>query len=110
MRKHKSLSRQVRRQQERNIRVAKNLEQRLSPQLEQTLKAREQAAHEVEVEIYFTIFGLALEELHGFKQKRILNVWRKADEYVGLIQNDEETFDSLKEMLRNRADVECSFD
>ena len=110
MGKHKSLSRQVRRQQERNLKATKNLEQRLSPQLAQMLKVREQTAHEVEVELYFTIFGLALEELHGYKQQRILNVWRKADEYMGLIQNDKDTLDSLKEMLRSRADVECSFD
>ena len=66
-------------------------------------------ADEVEVELYFTAFGLALEELYGFKQQRIARVWKRTDEIIGEISNGEATFESLKNRLKMRADIECSF-
>ena len=66
-------------------------------------------AGEVEVELYFTAFGLALEELHGFKRKRITKVWKRTDEIISEISNGEATFNMLKNRLKQRADIECSF-
>ena len=66
-------------------------------------------ADEVEVELYFTAFGLALEELHGFKRKRITKVWKRTDEIISEISNGEATFDMLKNRLKMRAGIECSF-
>lgn len=66
-------------------------------------------AGEVEVELFFTAFGLALEELHGFKRKRITKVWRRTDEIISEISNGEATFDMLKNRLKMRAGIECSF-
>ena len=66
-------------------------------------------ADEVEVELFFTAFGLALEELHGFKQQRITKVWKRTDEIIGEIANGEATFEVLKNRLKMRADIECSF-
>ena len=66
-------------------------------------------AGEVEVELYFTAFGLALEELHGFKRKRITKVWKRTDEIISEISNGEATFDMLKNRLKMRAGIECSF-
>ena len=66
-------------------------------------------ADEVEVELFFTAFGLALEELHGFKRKRITKVWKRTDEIISEISNGEATFNMLKNRLKQRADIECSF-
>ena len=66
-------------------------------------------AGEVEVELFFTAFGLALEELHGFKQRRIAKVWKRTDEIISEISNGEATFDMLKNRLKMRAGIECSF-
>lgn len=66
-------------------------------------------ADEVEVELFFTAFGLALEELHGFKQQRITKVWKRTDEIISEIANGEATFDMLKNRLKMRAGIECSF-
>lgn len=66
-------------------------------------------ADEVEVELYFTAFGLALEELFDFKQQRIARVWRRADELIGEISVGNETFETLKAKLKKKADIECSF-
>lgn len=66
-------------------------------------------AGEVEVELFFTAFGLALEELHGFKRKRITKVWKRTDEIISEISNGEATFDMLKNRLKMRAGIECSF-
>lgn len=67
-------------------------------------------SNEVEIELYFTAFGLALEELHGFKMERILNVWKKTDEYISKIPAGECTFEDLKNMLYERANIICSFE
>ena len=67
-------------------------------------------ADEVEVELYFTAFGLALEELYGFKQQRIAKAWKRTDEIISEIANGEATFESLKNRLKMRADIECSFE
>ena len=66
-------------------------------------------ADEVEVELYFTAFGLALEELYGFKQQRIAKAWKRTDEIISEISNGEATFNMLKNRLKQRADIECSF-
>ena len=66
-------------------------------------------ADEVEVELYFTAFGLALEELYGFKQQRIAKAWKRTDEIISEISNGEATFDMLKNRLKMRAGIECSF-
>lgn len=66
-------------------------------------------ADEVEVELYFTAFGLALEELYGFKQQRIARAWKRTDEIISEIANGEATFEVLKNRLKMRADIECSF-
>ena len=66
-------------------------------------------AGEVEVELFFTAFGLALEELHGFKRKRITKVWKRTDEIISEMSNGEATFDMLKNRLKMRAGIECSF-
>ena len=66
-------------------------------------------AGEVEVELFFTAFGLALEELYGFKQQRIARAWKRTDEIISEIANGEATFETLKNRLKQRADIECSF-
>lgn len=66
-------------------------------------------ADEVEVELFFTAFGLALEELHGFKRQRIAKVWKRTDEIISEIADGEATFDMLKNRLKMRAGIECSF-
>ena len=66
-------------------------------------------ADEVEVELYFTAFGLALEELYGFKQQRIARVWKRTDEIIGELVDGNATFPMLKNRLKMRADIECSF-
>lgn len=66
-------------------------------------------ADEVEVELFFTAFGLALEELHGFKRQRIAKAWKRTDEIISEISNGEATFDMLKNRLKMRAGIECSF-
>ena len=66
-------------------------------------------AGEVEVELFFTAFGLALEELYGFKQQRIARAWKRTDEIISEIANGEATFEVLKNRLKMRADIECSF-
>ena len=67
-------------------------------------------ADKVEVELYFTAFGLALEELYGFKQQRISKAWKRTDEIIGEIVDDKATFESLKSRLKQRANIECSFE
>lgn len=67
-------------------------------------------SNEVEIELYFTAFGLALEELHGFKMERILKVWKKTDEYISKITAGECTFEDLKNMLYEHANIICSFE
>lgn len=66
-------------------------------------------ADEVEVELFFTAFGLALEELYGFKQQRIAKAWKRTDEIISEIADGEATFDMLKNRLKMRAGIECSF-
>ena len=61
------------------------------------------------MELYFTAFGLALEELHGFKQERITKVWKKADQYIESIIDGDETKETLQQKLLYRANVMCSF-
>lgn len=66
-------------------------------------------ADEVEVELFFTAFGLALEELYGFKRQRIAKAWKRTDEIISEIADGEATFDMLKNRLKMRAGIECSF-
>ena len=66
-------------------------------------------ADEVEVELFFTAVGLALEELYGFKQQRIAKAWKRTDEIISEIADGEATFETLKNRLKMRADIECSF-
>ena len=63
----------------------------------------------IRAELYFTAFGLALEELYGFKQQRIAKAWKRTDEIISEISNGEATFNMLKNRLKQRADIECSF-
>lgn len=105
----KSLSRQMRRQQERNRKAQISAEKRMAPQITDMLKKREERYYEVQVELYFTMFGLALEEMHGFKKKRVIDTWKRVDEYMSMVQDGKETLESLKELLRERAGAECSF-
>lgn len=64
---------------------------------------------EIEVELYYTAFGLALEEVYGFKKNRILKAWKRADELMEGICKGETTLNQMKEELKKRADIECSF-
>ena len=73
------------------------------------MKEHDEKFGQVEVELYFTAFGLALEELHGFKQERITKVWKKADQYIESIINGDETKETLQQKLLDRANVMCSF-
>lgn len=77
--------------------------------VEKKIESKIIRAGEVEVELFFTAFGLALEELHGFKRKRITKVWKRTDEIISEISNGEATFDMLKNRLKMRAGIECSF-
>lgn len=67
-------------------------------------------ADQVEAELYYTVIGLALEELYGFKQQRIARVWKRTDEIIGEIVDGNATFPMLKNRLKMRADIECSFE
>lgn len=67
-------------------------------------------SNEVEIELYFTAFGLALDELYGFKMERIMKTWKKVDEYISKIPSGECTFEGLKNMLYERANIICSFE
>lgn len=66
--------------------------------------------NETEIELYFTAFGLALEELHGFKMERIKKLWVKSDEYISKISKHECSFEELKELLKEKANIVCSFE
>ena len=91
------MNRQQRREMSRHRAAEKRLENKII------------RADEVEVELYFTAFGLALEELYGFKQQRIARAWKRTDEIISEIANGEATFEVLKNRLKMRADIECSF-
>ena len=87
-------------------------QQKQEDKVKELLKARLKETYkpdDIEVELYFTVFGLALEELYGFKTGRITKVWKRADEYVGMLVDKKKTFEELKQDLRDRANVECSF-
>lgn len=73
------------------------------------MKEHDEKFGQVEVELYFTAFGLALEELHGFKQEQITTVWKKADQYIESIIDGDETKETLQQKLMDRANVMCSF-
>ena len=73
------------------------------------MKERDEKFGQVEVELYFTAFGLALEELHGFNQEQITMVWKKADQYIKSIIDGDETKETLQQKLLDRANVMCSF-
>ncbi len=73
------------------------------------MKERDEKFGQVEVELYFAAFGLALEELHGFNQEQITMVWKKADQYIKGIIDGDETKETLQQKLLDRANVMCSF-
>lgn len=73
------------------------------------MKERDEKFGQVEVELYFTAFGLALEELHGFNQEQITMVWKKADRYIKGIIDGDETKETLQQKLLDRANVMCGF-
>lgn len=97
------MNRQQRRARERELEARRRLEKRIE-------KTRaDEKYKEIEVELYYTAFGLALEEVYGFKEKRILKAWRRADEIMGKLCSGEMTFDEMKQQLKERANIECSF-
>ena len=73
------------------------------------MKEHDEKFGQVEVELYFIAFGLALEELHGFNQEQITMVWKKADQYIKSIIDGDETKEMLQQELLDRANVMCSF-
>ena len=77
--------------------------------VKEAMKEHDEKFGQVEVELYFTAFGLALEELHGFKQERITKVWKKADQDIESIIDGDETKETLQQKLLDRANVMCSF-
>lgn len=97
------------RQQRRLAERKRKVEAKVESKIEQQMKKQKYTPKEIEVELYYTVFGLALEELMGFKAGRIRKVWKRADEYMGKIVDDELTFEEAKQLLRDRANIECSF-
>lgn len=77
--------------------------------VKEAMKEHDEKFGQVEVELYFTAFGLALEELHGFNQEQITMVWKKADQYIKSIIDGDETKETLQQKLLDRANVMCSF-
>ena len=65
---------------------------------------------ELEIELYFTLFGLAMAELYGWKKAGIGKVWKYADDLKGEFVNRNITHEELKQRLREIADIECSFE
>lgn len=84
-------------------------QRRANAKIEEQMRKAKCNPKEIEVEIYYTAFGLALEELYGFKTERISKVWKRADEYMGMLCDDEMTFEQMKQTLKKRANIECSF-
>ena len=77
--------------------------------IKQQLYDRQSRVNEVEAELYFTAMGLAINQLYGWKGGPISRIWERTDQIIGAVADDKETLESLKEKLRNIADVECSF-
>lgn len=91
------MNRQERRQRERIRKAEKRIENKLIKK------------DEVEVELYFNVIGLALEEIYGFKAERIRKVWQYSDDLVGKIASGEETLESIKNKLNDKAHIICEF-
>lgn len=77
--------------------------------IKQQLYDRQSRVNEVEVELYFTAMGLAINQLYGWKNGPISRIWERTDQIIGMVADGKETLEGLKEKLRNIADVECSF-
>lgn len=65
---------------------------------------------DLEIELYFTLFGLAMAELYGWKKEGIRKVWKYADDLKTELVNGNTTIDELKQRLIDIADIECSFE
>lgn len=75
------------------------------------LKERQNRMGEVEVELYFTAMGIALHEIYGFGQQRVARVWQRTDEIITELRDKTkwESFDAMKQYLKDEIDLECSF-
>lgn len=93
------------RQQRRALKRRRESEERI----DKLMREAKCNPKEIEVELYYTAFGLALEEVYGYKTERIRKVWKRADEYIGMMVDNDMTLDDMKRLLRERANIECSF-
>lgn len=65
---------------------------------------------DLEIELYFTLFGIAMAELYGWKKIGIAKIWKYADDLKTELVNGNTTVDELKQRLKDKADIECSFE
>lgn len=65
---------------------------------------------DLEIELYFTLFGIAMTELYGWKKTGIAKIWKYADDLKTELVDGKTTIDELKQRLRDKADIECSFE
>lgn len=102
------MNRQQRRERERMQAAMRRMDKKAYS----ALKERQERMGEVEVELYFTAMGIALHELHGFGQQRVARVWERTDKIITELRNQGgrfRTFDEMKQYLKDRIDLECSF-
>ena len=65
---------------------------------------------DLEIELYFTLFGLTMAELYGWKKDGIGKVWKYADDLKTEYVLGNITHEGLKQRLKEIADIECSFE
>ena len=65
---------------------------------------------DLEIELYFTLFGLAMAELYGWKKEGIGKIWKYADDLKTEFALGNVTHEELKKRLKEIADIECSFE
>lgn len=94
--------------QERRLRER---EQRLDRKAEQRIMKRQEMANHLETELYFTCFGLAVNELHGWEEDKIRELWGRADAIVGEFRDGKygDTLDEFKRYVLERTGIQCRF-
>ena len=87
-------------------------EQRLDRKAEQRIMKRQERFGHVEVELYFTAMGLALNDLYGWDDGKVREVWQRTDDIITEFKEDGRwngDFLEMKADLKKRINLECSF-
>ena len=94
----------------REQRRLRDRERAVEKKIEDKLKARSDKAGEIQVELYFTAFGLALNDEFGFAGKRIMKAWQRTDRIISAYCDGRwKNFPEMKAELSERCGVECRF-